>query len=226
MHAPLAFIDGLFISLVQTNPVYFFSWVLAVIVSVVLHELGHGFAALSQGDGTPREEGHMTWDPMVHMGTNSIIALFVFGLAWGAMPVRPHRFRGKYGDAIVAFAGPAVNLLLAIVSLTVLALWLRTTGGEGLATGGGFYIYQFLFLFGMLNIVLCLFNLLPLPPLDGATVLGNFAPDFKRFAANPDNQPIFMGGFILVFFLMPDFLWPFAMELSEDYIALFGAIGP
>ncbi len=223
MYAPLAFIDGLFINVLQTDPVKFFSWVVAVIVSVVLHELGHGFAALSQGDSTPRDAGHMTWDPMVHMGMGSIIALVVVGLAWGAMPVRPQRFRSKYGSAIVSLAGPAVNLALAFVSLTILALWIRTSGGEALQSEGGFYIYQFMYIFGMLNIVLCVFNLLPLPPLDGATVLGDLVPGFKRFAHEPNNQPFIMGGWILVFFVLGDEIWPFAEGLAIDYMRLIAA---
>ena len=164
----------------------------------------------------------MTWDPMVHMGLNSIIALVVAGLAWGAMPVRPHRFRSKYGDAIVSFAGPAVNLVLAFLTLTILALWMRTSGSEAALSGGGFYIYQFMYLFGMLNIVLCMFNLLPLPPLDGSTVLADLVPAFKRFKSNPDNHPFFFGGWAVVLFVLADPMWGFAMNLTNDYLALFG----
>ena len=79
--------------------------VFSIVVSVVLHELAHGVAAIWQGARTPIELGHMTLNPMVHMGGMSLVAAFVIGMAWGAMPVTPHRFRhGRLGDVLVSLA--------------------------------------------------------------------------------------------------------------------------
>ena len=216
----LALLDGTFLGHLQERPDFYFSAVIAVMLSIVLHELGHGFAAIWQGDNTPRELGHITWDPMVHMGGVAIGLLFVFGISYGAMPVSPHRFRSKYGDALVAFAGPAVNMVLAFAGLTILGLWLRTSDVDLAEGGAAFYIWQFLFLLGTLNIVLFIFNLLPFPPLDGATVLGNLVPAFKRFSSNPDNQPFMFGGFLLAFFMFSKHLFPFAYEVAEEYVLL------
>lgn len=106
------------IQLLFDNPVTYTSIVVIVIASVVLHELAHGFAAIQQGDRTPVTSGHMTLDPVVHMGQASLIMLCVVGLAWGQMPVRPAHFRNrKWGEAIVSGAGPATNLALALLAI-------------------------------------------------------------------------------------------------------------
>lgn len=211
---PLAF---LLIEELPRNPVFFFSWVFAVVLSIVLHELGHGVVALWQGDETPRVSGHMTWNPLVHMGGFSLVLLFLVGIAFGAMPVNPHAFRGRYGRALVSFAGPLVNLILAFLSLTALALWLRIGGAAspGIAANA----QDFLWLLGSLNLVLCLFNLLPIPPLDGSTVLADFSGGFRRFISNPNNQPFLMGGFILVFLFAGE-LFDFARDAAGAYLSL------
>ena len=108
-----------------------FSWIIWVPVSICLHELGHGVAALWEEDDTPVRTGHMTFDPMVHMGGTSLIVFALFGIAWGQMPVNPLRFRHRrMGEVIVAAAGPLVNLLLAAVALLILSIWVRYIGVE------------------------------------------------------------------------------------------------
>ena len=93
---------------------YFGCVVVTVIISIVLHELAHGWAAIWQGDDTPKMAGHMTADPMVHMGGMSLLMLALVGMAFGAMPVNPRNFRSRFGDALVSAAGPAMNFLLAL----------------------------------------------------------------------------------------------------------------
>ena len=95
MIAP-AFLEGTFLYMAKIDPFTYVSWVVTVVVSVVLHELGHGVAALRQGDDTPRTSGHMTLNPLVHMGGLSLFLLFVIGIAWGMMPVNPSRFRSRH----------------------------------------------------------------------------------------------------------------------------------
>ena len=96
----------------EQSPVLLGSWVFWVFFSITLHELGHGWAAMRVGDQTPRLTGHMTWNPIVHMGPVSLVLFALLGLCWGAMPVDPSRFRGKHADAKVAFAGPMMNFSL------------------------------------------------------------------------------------------------------------------
>lgn len=166
------------------GPILLTSWVIWVIGSIVLHELGHGWAALSCGDDTPRLSGHMTWNPLVHMGWMSLIVFALLGIAWGAMPVNPARFRGRYDDVIVSLAGPMMNVALALACILGCALWIPiATGawfGAAVPSALGYNLEMFLRVGAMLNVTLALFNLLPVPPLDGSRVLLAFFPGLAR----------------------------------------------
>lgn len=205
----------------QHNPVMLMAWVFWIIASIVLHELGHGFAAIRLGDSTPRDTGHMTLNPLVHMGPTSLMLFAVFGIAWGAMPVDPARLRGRYAEALVAAAGPAVNLLLAALSFTLFFLWV--------AIGGGFWIKgvqapdplfgntQTFFLTGMIvNIALMLFNLIPVPPLDGSRILGCIHRPYERLWMGPQAQYFALIAFVVVFFLAGDWMWAAGLSAAVE----------
>lgn len=192
-----AFLQNVFIFTVKDDPALFVSVVVTVVVSVVLHELGHGFAALREGDDTPRITGHMTLNPLVHMGGLSLVILLLAGIAWGQMPVNPSRFRHRYSSVIVSLAGPAVNLVLALLALTIWGLWLRFAGAPETDAAQG--IGQFLWVFGLVNLALFLLNLLPIPPLDGSRVLGGVSRSYARWMADPNNQGVFLILFVGIF---------------------------
>lgn len=180
------------------------SWVFWVIVSICLHELGHGVAALWEGDDTPRRLGHMTWNPMIHMGTTSILAFILIGFAWGLMPVNPYNFRHRrWGDAIVAAAGPLVNLVLAFILLTAAGLW------EGLVFSAPDDIQWqanvkiFLLSGGWLNLVLLALNLLPFPPLDGSRILASVWRGYGELIRKPQAQFAGLAVFVVVFWMTP-----------------------
>lgn len=206
-----------FIRYLTEDPVFYVSAVVSVIVSITLHELGHGVAAIWQGDDTPRSTGHMTLDPTVHMPPFSWLLLLLAGISYGLMPVDPTRFRSKYGDTLVAAAGPAVNLILSFVGLTIWAVWVKATGP--LEPGATANFQEFFRIFGVLNLVLCLFNMLPIPPLDGSTVLAGMSNGFRRMVSNPNNQPIFMGAFIFLFLYFRK-IWGWAYGVADDYLRL------
>ncbi len=170
----------------QGERVVLMSWIVWVIGSIVLHELGHGVAALWEGDTTPRDSGHMTLNPLVHMGWVSLIVFLIFGIAWGMMPVSPSRFRhGRRGWSIVAAAGPAVNLLLALLCIAACGIVIRFgPHTEPLA----FNLRVFLISGAWLNLYLMLFNLMPLPPLDGAAILSGLSDGAWRFYSKPGVQ--------------------------------------
>lgn len=187
-----------FIELLTRDATLYISIVVAVVISICLHELGHGVAAIWQGDDTPRELGHMTLDPRAHMPPMSWALLLLVGISYGLMPVNPSRFRDRHGDALVAAAGPAVNVVLALLGFGAWLAWVKVGGLEepGTFAGNGQRFLQF---FGQLNIVLALFNLLPLPPLDGSAVLASFSPGFRRLRSDPAKQQLFFGVFIAFF---------------------------
>jgi Zn-dependent protease len=208
----------MFIELLFENRQFYLTWILVVIISTVLHELAHGWAALRQGDDTPRLLGHMTGNPLVHMGPISLAALVFTGLAWGMMPVNPSRFRSKYGDAIVSFAGPSTNLMLSLLSLTSLGLLMRFDVLEA-----GSHVSDNLILFlrvmGTANFALALFNLLPVPPLDGSAILANFHHGYARFIGDPTRQGLFFLLFGMAF-MLGRYMFGFAAEVSREYVSI------
>ncbi len=169
------------------------SWIFWVIASITLHELAHGWAAIWEGDDTPRVTGHMTANPVVHMGVPSMIAFLIIGIAWGMMPVNPYRFRhGKWGRIFVSFAGPAMNLLLAFCALTVLGFMINPTVEQT-------NIETFLLTGGFLNLLLFALNLLPVPPLDGSNILANLSSTVAGWYRHPQAQ---IAGLLLFFALI------------------------
>jgi Zn-dependent protease len=178
-----------------------------VIFSITLHELAHGWAAIWQGDDTPRALNRMTMNPMVHMGPWSLLMLALCGIAWGLMPTDPSRYRwGRRGRTFVAAAGPAMNIALALVSLLLLAIWTRfVTPGSTFADN----VTTFLFIGGYLNIVLAMFNLLPIPPLDGSNVVSGLNFKAYLFFQKPEVQMYGMFVVIVAFFVTPlgDFIF-------------------
>ena len=202
------------------GPAYLVSWIFWVLFSITLHELAHGWGALSQGDQTPRELNRMTANPLVQMGTTSLIFFFIIGIAWGMMPVNPARFRqGRRGEIIVAAAGPLMNLLLAFLSLTILGIviafgpeqpgnWLRA-------------IETFLLVGGFLNLILFALNLLPIPPLDGSRILGAMSIRIRHFYSQPQSQLLSLGLLVAIFFFgAGNFIFAGSIEVAGAYTDL------
>lgn len=204
----------------QQGPVWVVSWLVWVISSIVLHELAHGVVAIRYGDETPRYAGHMTWNPLVHMGGYSLLALAIFGIAWGAMPVDSSRLRGRHAEALVLAAGPATNLVLALVSLVLLILWepfaaghliSSITVGEPLASN----LAVFFRLGAILNLILCLFNLLPVVPLDGGRILASYVDSYRRFVETEHGMWISFGGMLLFFWFAGGVIFPASRDVID-----------
>jgi Zn-dependent protease len=190
------------------------SWIFWVIFSISLHELGHGWAAIRAGDNTPRETGHMTWNPIVHIGWFGLVAFAAFGLAWGAMPVNPSRFRGRHADATVAFAGPGMNLSLAVVCIVLGAIWL-CFGMSGRAPALlGENLWTFFVIGSSVNLLLFALNLIPLPPLDGARILESFVPGANSWAMSQGGQMLALAVFVGVFIFLGPELFDFAIHAT------------
>lgn len=180
----------MFLEYLTSNPIYFFRIVAVLIISITLHELAHGWAALSQGDDTPIITGHMTPNPIVHMGWVSLIFLCIAGIAWGQMPVNPRNFRNpKWGNIWVSAAGPLMNLTLAFVAMLIINI--ASISGLLDIISRDFFYYL-----ATVNLVLFLFNFLPIPPLDGFHVLSEFSPSLKPL----QNSPFGMVAFMILFY--------------------------
>jgi len=170
----------LFIETLKDDPTYFFAVVITIVISVTLHELAHGWVAIKRGDDTPIRTGHMTLNPIVHMGVFSLILLAIAGIAFGQMPVDRTRLRGKYAEALVAVAGPVTNFLLGLLAAVGLGLWYRfgTFNPDSNVQSNA---HTLLTVFTVYNFALGVFNLLPIPPLDGSWIAANFIPAYRRF---------------------------------------------
>ena len=108
----------IFLSLAKNNPTAFILIVVTLVFSISLHEYFHARCALWMGDSTAADAGHLTLNPFRQMGWISLVMLLVAGIAWGAVPVDPVRLRSRHswGPLATALAGPAANLLLAVVA--------------------------------------------------------------------------------------------------------------
>lgn len=210
----------MFYKYIFTDFQFYFFWILVVVLSVCLHELAHAVAAYYEGDSTAKEQGYFTLNPLVHMGGASLLILTLFGLAWGACPVNPSRFKHKYGDALVSAAGPLANLTLVFLFLLLLLVF-KFVGEQFLPVHVVDNILRFLQIGASANAMLFIFNLIPVPPLDGSTVVQSFFPKMTPIYNNIGNY-----GFLAIFLLfwIPGFsrlLWGTADFICENVLTLY-----
>lgn len=193
-----------------------FSWIVWVIGSIVLHELSHGWAAIRKGDRTPIELGHMTWNPTVHIPPISLIMFAIFGFCWGLMPVNPSRMRGRYAPAYVAFAGPACNIILFIMLVVISVGFIRL--GSGVPQPLRDNIATFLWVGTMINAMGFVFNLIPIPPLDGSAIASEFSRGYRNFMRTENGAIISMVAFALLMVGLGGRVWEFASKISHESI--------
>lgn len=192
------------------------SWWLAgfsiIALALPIHEFAHAWMATRLGDPTPRMQGRLTLNPAAHVDPVGAVLILLFGFGW-ARPVQWNpgyiRINQRLGRIMVAFAGPLSNLILAILALMI---WSVVSS----VLTFNFTIYdtltQFMFFFVYINVLLFVFNLLPLPPLDGSHIL---------FAVLPDSMQQFYGtlaqfGFFLVFGIA--YLAPWVIQVPASII--------
>lgn len=178
-------------------------WVMAVLLSLTVHEYAHAKYADWAGDPTPRRQGRVTLNPIAHLdplGTILIIfvALSGYGFGWGKpVPVNPGYFRNPRRDWVMcAFWGPLSNLLLALV----FSLLLRFLIGVGVPVEDNIFL-EFLLILIIANVGLAVFNMIPLHPLDGSKVLSGFLRDVfdpRYWGFQMVYGPIILFGSILV----------------------------
>jgi Zn-dependent protease len=164
----------LFVSRFAEDPFFVLAWMLVIVFSICVHECAHAWMALRQGDETAYEAGHLSLNPLIQMGWNSLLMLALFGFAWGSVPVDERRMRSSFSPAWVALAGPLANLVLAVIfaGLLVALSWLPGPGAP--------LVERFFHLAVLANGVLCIFNLLPIPLFDGWAIGATFLPLLRR----------------------------------------------
>ena len=151
-----------------------------LLIAFPVHEFFHAYAAYRLGDGTAKLFGRLTLNPVVHFdplgGLLLIVSVLASGFVFGwakPTPVNPSNLRDRRNsEVVVALAGPASNLVMALIAAFVFRLLDATGIGEQLP----FLVTEVLFYFVLFNILLAIFNMIPIPPLDGSTLLWRFLP--------------------------------------------------
>lgn len=162
------------------NPLLFTVIAVALLFSVTIHEFSHAFVAFKLGDPTAKNLGRMSLNPLAHLDPLGTIALLIVGFGWGkAVPVDYYNLKKPKRDAaLISLAGPASNFILAvllIVFLKLIGLLLSSTNATG-SSVGFFILSTFLYPTILYNIVLGVFNLLPIEPLDGFKIVNGILP--------------------------------------------------
>ena len=153
-----------------------------VLIALTFHEFAHAYAADKLGDETPRMQGRLNLNPLSHIDPIGFAFLIVAGFGWGKpVQIDSRNFNGKYSiskaEAIVSAAGPIMNFVLAFVFLIIYYLLFNVTNLlDALSSQWQLIIYQIILYTISINIGLGVFNLIPLPPLDGSKILMHFLP--------------------------------------------------
>ena len=147
----------------------------ACLICLTIHELSHGLIARQLGDPTAKVNGRLTLNPLAHIDWVGLFLLLTVGVGWAKpVPVDMRNFRNpKAGMAATALAGPISNFLLALVCISLGGFVLR----DGMGRVWSAYVLLFLCQLAVLNVGLGVFNLIPIPPLDGSRVVSAFLPD-------------------------------------------------
>ena len=210
------------IQLLFQNPLVFliFFTVLTVplLISITIHEWAHGFVAYKFGDNTPKEQGRLSFNPLRHLDPLGTLMLFIVGIGWAKpVEINPNNINGRFKLMLVAFAGPFSNFLMATLFSFIIYLIITISNLKGLnpeANIGALFI-MLLGIIVRINIVLGVFNLIPLPPLDGANIVRNLLPEDLAefyFRLAPYGFPILL---VLIFTGMIDHIFKLA-----DYVQI------
>lgn len=168
---------------------------LAVLISLSVHEYAHAYAAYKLGDNTAKNQGRLSLNPLKHLDPVGALFMLFFRFGWAKpVPINPINFKKPKRDfAIVALAGPLVNILSAFITTLLFLLALKTLPG---AVGTFWYPFAyntclFLSIYSTLNVGLGVFNLIPVPPFDGSRILNVILPERLYFKVMKYERQIY-----------------------------------
>ncbi len=201
------------------NPILKAISIIAIVLSITIHEYAHCFITDKLGDPTPRLKGRLTLNPLKHLDPLGFIAILFLPFAWGKpAPFDPHNLKNPKKDiALIALAGPLSNLLMA--ALTVIGLKLLIVFQVGLPQFITGILTVFFIYFLNINIALFAFNLLPISPLDGSYLLKAFLPKYTLMVY--ENIIDKNAGFILLLLLLTKAIDPLLDPIINFLLNLF-----
>lgn len=185
-----------------------------VLIAITFHEFAHAFAAVKLGDETPKMQGRLSLNPLSHLDPIGIIMLIFAHIGWGKpVEINPRNFKGRIStsaaEAIVSAAGPIMNFILALVFSLIFAALAKFVPSIWTMAGG--VVATIILDIIIVNIGLGVFNLIPLPPLDGSKILAHFLPiNARRWFIEHEN--IFYIAFIIIW------LTPIASRITSPII--------
>lgn len=174
---------------------------LCVLLSLTIHEVGHGLAAYAMGDRTAQSRGRLSLNPLHHIDPIGGLCLLIFGFGWAKpVPVNPYNFKHqKSGMVLTSLAGPMTNFILAFIAeIGVCILSGLTFKSAGIGLDLASLVYTFCIYMVYMNLGLGIFNLIPIPPLDGSKVLSAVLPTDMYFKYMQYERY----GFIILILLM------------------------
>lgn len=176
----------------MSNPLMFVGFILGILAAITIHETAHAWTAARLGDPTAKFAGRISLNPFVHLDLTGTIFLLIAGFGWGKpVLVNPHNLKSHWDEIKIALAGPISNLLLAIVlAATIRFLPFPTM------------VIQIIAVIIQINLVLMVFNLLPIPPLDGSSILKAFLPHESYHTLMQLSMPLFIA-FIIFSYINP-----------------------
>lgn len=165
-----------------------------------IHELAHGWVANLLGDNTAKNQGRLTFNPLAHLNPIGTIMIFLFGIGYAnPVPINPNNFKKpKQGMALTALAGPVSNVLLGFISVFFCYAIQKFTGyqaGNSIVSA----VAAFFYFAAYVNVTLAVFNLLPIPPLDGSKVLAAVLPDKAYYKYMQYERYVMLAVLILLF---------------------------